>query len=315
VAASGNGEYGLLGLAFHPDFPEDPRIFLNYTIDSAGGDPPGSFGRTRVASYEVRSDDPDSVDLATEQVLYEMVQPQGNHNGGMLAFGPDGCLFVGTGDGGNSNDMGSGHSSQGNGQDLDNGLGKILRIDQDDPENAPPGNMSGAGEPMIWDYGIRNAWRFSFDRETGDLYIGDVGQGAREEIDVSPKGVGNVNWGWPILEGTACGPIGDCDTDGLEPPVHEYGRSGGDCVIGGYVYRGSEIPSLVGWYIYGDNGPGRHIRALTWDGTSSCDDPLLLHDRDGLDLPSDISSFGEDAQGELYVTTIGGGVYRFEAAD
>jgi glucose/arabinose dehydrogenase len=233
----------------------------------------------------------------------------------MLAFGPDGCLFIGAGDGGNGNDEGTGHAPGGNGQSLDTPLAKILRIDVDDPMSAAPGNMGG-GNKHIWDYGIRNPWRFSFDRETGDLYIGDVGQGAVEEIDVEVKGDGNHNYGWPIGEGTKCRGGGDpsgCDLSGLTPPVDDYPHVMDqiDCVVGGYVYRGSKIPSLKSWYVYGDNGPNGLIRTFVWDGEKRCKDTIDLSTRDGIHLDSDIVSFGEDGKGELYVMSHTG-VYQIE---
>jgi glucose/arabinose dehydrogenase len=237
----------------------------------------------------------------------------------MLAFGKDNCLYIGSGDGGNGNDTGSGHSAGGNGQDLAKPLGKILRVDPDNPEERAPGNPTGPAYEHIWDYGIRNPWRFSFDRDTGDLYIGDVGQDALEEISVAPRGVGDHNFGWPIAEGEECrGGGGGCEMDGLTPPAIDYahveGGASENCVIGGYVYRGSAIPSLAGWYLYGDSGGGRRIRAFVWDGEGACETPIQLSERDGLTVNARITSFGEDAAGELYVTT-SGGVYRFDEAE
>jgi glucose/arabinose dehydrogenase len=315
VATSGsiNDERGLLGLTFHPDYPADPRFYVNYTTQ------PAATLRTIISSFEVSASDPNAADPDSEQVLYDFDDPAGNHNGGMLAFGPDGCLYVGSGDGGDSNDMGDGHPAEGNGQNLATPLGKMLRFDVDNAEQGAPGNLQGAGIPHIWDYGLRNPWRFSFDRSTGDLYIGDVGQGAWEEIDVSPAGTGNKNWGWRIAEGNHCrpGPGADpsCDLDAFEPAVDEYPHgSGDDCVVGGYVYRGTVIPSLQGWYVYGDNGPGARIRAFVWDGAGRCGDrTIILSERDQIELDADITSFGEDSSGELYITT-SNSVYRIIAA-
>jgi glucose/arabinose dehydrogenase len=308
-----NDERGLLGLTFHPDYPADPRFYVNYTTQ------PAATLRTIISSFEVSASDPNAADPNSEQVLYDFDDPAGNHNGGMLAFGPDGCLYVGSGDGGDSNDIGEGHAAEGNGQNLATPLGKMLRFDVDDATTGAPGNLQGAGIPHIWDYGLRNPWRFSFDRDTGDLYIGDVGQGAWEEIDVEPAGAGNKNYGWRVAEGNHCRPGtgGDpgCDLDAFEPAVDEYAHANGDdCVVGGYVYRGTEIASLQGWYVYGDNGPGGRIRAFVWDGAGRCgDSTIILSERDSIDVGSDITSFGEDSSGELYVTT-STSVFRIVAA-
>ncbi|MDH5671589.1 MAG: PQQ-dependent sugar dehydrogenase [Myxococcales bacterium] len=306
--SSAGSELGLLGLSFHPDYPADPRFFINYTAS-------GDFGtETRISAFEVSAADPFVADADSEVVLLRFDQPQSNHNGGMLAFGPDGCLFVGTGDGGGSGDVGTGHASEGNGQSLDTEHGKILRLDVDAPDGAAPGNLEGAGIAHIWDWGIRNAWRFSFDRETGDLYIGDVGQGEWEEIDVEPAGSGLRNYGWPIMEANHCYNAASCDQAGLTLAVDEYPHGGGDdCVVGGHVYRGSAIPSLGGYYVYGDNGSGRKVRAFVWDGAGRCGDQTLeLSDQ--LTVDGDILSFGEDGLGEIYITTSAGTVYRIEAA-
>ncbi|MGD8860206.1 MAG: PQQ-dependent sugar dehydrogenase [Myxococcales bacterium] len=305
------GERGLLGLAFHPEYPEDPRFFVNYTADGPRG------LQTVVASFEVAADDPDRAAPDSEVRLLAYDQPESNHNGGMVAFGPDGCLYVGSGDGGGSGDglgdPSSAHAPEGNGQYLDTHLGKLLRLSVDTPEENAPGNLQDAPASHIWDYGLRNPWRFSFDRDTGDLYIGDVGQNAREEIDVAPAGHGNNNWGWRVAEGTACYESG-CTTEGLQPPAHDYMHVDDDldCVIGGYVYRGSAIPSLQGWYVYGDNGPGLRTYAFVWNGSGTCAPPIELTEQ--LDVADEISSFGQDADGELYITAVGGQVYRIEAA-
>jgi glucose/arabinose dehydrogenase len=313
TGTSGGHEYGLLGLAFHPNYPEDPRIFLNYTIDGYTTDDEEFSLETIVSSFEV-SDDANVIDMSSEQILVRFGQPQDNHNGGMLAFGKDNCLYVGTGDGGNFNDTGGGHSPGGNGQDLSKPLGKILRVDQDNPSVRAPGNPEGPEYQHIWDYGIRNPWRFSFDRDTGDMYIGDVGQNDHEEVSVAPRGVGNNNFGWPIMEGFSCFG-GGCDMNGLVLPASDYDNVEGDnCVIGGYVYRGAAIPTLQGWYVYGDSGSMRRIRAFVWDGETACETPIMLSERDGLALNARITSFGEDAAGELYVVT-SAGLYRFDEAE
>ena len=317
-AGGDGGEAGMLGLTFHPDYPTDPRFFVNYTTDDTGL-------KTIVASFEVMAADPDRGDPSTGVPLLTYMQPESNHNGGMVAFGPDGCLFVAAGDGGGSDDQHNGDT--GNGQNLDIPLGKILRIDVDEPTARAPGNLVGASEPHIWDYGVRNPWRFSFDRMSGDLYIGDVGQGAWEEVDVEPKGAGNKNYGWKVMEGTHCRPggPGTCNMSGLTLPVHEYPHGNGDdCVVGGYVYRGSAIPELQGWYLYGDNGggdgdpvnnsaaTGRRVRALVWDGEQRCQDtPPVVSQLNNFDIAQDITSFGEDTHGELYITTLHS-VYRID---
>jgi glucose/arabinose dehydrogenase len=193
----------------------------------------------------------------------------------------------------------------------------MLRLDVDNPDATAPGNLPG-GFAHIWDYGLRNPWRFSFDRNTGDLYIGDVGQGAWEEIDVEPAGSGQKNYGWPAAEGNHC-LSGGCTLSNYEPAVDEYPHaSGNDCVVGGYVYRGSAIPSLQGYYVYGDNGPGaggrRTIRAFVWDGNGRCgDETIELSSRDNITLAGEIASFGEDNAGELYITTTSGQLYKLQA--
>jgi glucose/arabinose dehydrogenase len=308
-AGGSGGEMGLLGMAFHPNYPTDPRFFVNYNTDE-------DERLTVIASFEVMADDPDKGDPESGAPLLTYVQPEGNHNGGMVAFGPDGCLFVASGDGGGSNDN---HGAMGNGQNLSTPLGKILRLDVDNPDEAAPGNMAG-GNPHIWSYGWRNPWRFSFDRMSGDMYIGDVGQGAWEEVDVEPKGVGHRNYGWKIMEGEHCRPggPGTCDMSGLTMPVHDYPHinMADDCIVGGYVYRGSAIPQLKGWYLYADNGPraaGRNVRALVWDGEERCQEtPPLISQLNNFNIQADITSFGEDANGELYITTLNS-VYRIDA--
>lgn len=306
VSGSGNDERGLLGLAFHPDYPSDPRFFVNYTGGTLDLN-------TYIESYTVTAD-PNVADPASDAPVHSFTQPEGNHNGGMLAFGPDGCLYAGTGDGGGSDDA---HSSaacpDGNGQCLATSLGKLLRIDVDDPSRRAPGNMPSPAERHIWDYGLRNPWRFSFDRTTGDIYIGDVGQGATEEIDVEPRGAGNLNYGWRIAEGDNCRPGGGaCSLTGLQPPVDEYAHANGnDCIVGGYVYRGSAITDLQGWYLYGDNGSNR-IWAFVWDGSGRCGGSTSDLSSQ-FTLSGDLTSFGEDENGELYLTTLTGNLYRIDA--
>ncbi|MFO1535038.1 MAG: sorbosone dehydrogenase family protein [Thermoplasmatota archaeon] len=275
------GEQGLLGIA--PDPREPGTLYVHYS-----GAPDG---RT-VLSHFVGQ---------VEHVLLEVAQPAANHNGGWLAFGPDGMLYLGLGDGGPGGDP------SGNGQNLGSLLGKILRIDVRVPCPAdpchyaiPPGNpfAQGGGRGEVWASGLRNPWRAAFDRETGELWIGDVGQNNWEEVDVQPAGKGGLNYGWSRYEGNH--PYrGDASRAGLTFPVAEYGHADGNCAVtGGVVYRGAAVPALRGTYLYGDYCSGR-LWGLK-DGASS----LLLET--GLS----ISSFGEDAAGEVCVVDRGGAVYR-----
>jgi glucose/arabinose dehydrogenase len=292
-------EQGLLGLAFHPSYASNGRFFIDYT--NLGGD-------TRVVAFTVSSD-PDSADPAGTPIL-SVAQPFPNHNGGQLAFGPDGFLYIGLGDGG------SGGDPRGNGQSLGTLLGKILRIDVDGaaPYAVPPSNpfvgRAGAmGE--IWSYGLRNPWRFSFDATSGAMWIGDVGQDAWEEIDVEPAGVGGRNYGWNRMEGTHCYPAGSaCDTTGLTRPLLEYPHRPDCSVTGGYVYRGSAMPELDGTYFYGDFCSGK-IRSARLVGTMATEmqdwTPVLRRESGG--ALTQISSFGVDARGELYMLLLDGDVY------
>jgi glucose/arabinose dehydrogenase len=296
---STGSERGLLGLAFHPDYESNGRFFVDYT-DSAGN--------TVVARYQV-SADPNVADPATAHTVLTVVQPASNHNGGQLQFGPDGLLYIGMGDGGGAGDPDD------NGQRIDVLLGKLLRIDVDsaEPYAIPPDNPFvgvPAARPEIWAYGLRNPWRFSFDRVTGDLFIADVGQSAREEIDFEPRGAGGgLDYGWDVEEGSLCydpdpgePPCGD---PGLVRPVLEYDHSLGCSVTGGFRYWGSAYPHLRGWYLYGDYCSGRIWGATNTSGSWIAHELLLS----GLS----IASFGEDANGELYVVdrdATSGTIYR-----
>jgi len=287
------GEQGLLGLAFHPAFATNGRFFVNYT--DANGD-------TVVAEYGLDAGETDRADPDSERVLLRIDQPFANHNGGNLAFGPDGFLYVGAGDGGSAGDP------MGNGQGLDTLLGKILRIDVDGrsggrPYAIPPDNPFVGREgarPEIWALGLRNPWRFSFDRGTGDLWIGDVGQASFEEIDTAPAGEPGVNYGWNTMEGRACfAPETGCDESGLALPVAVYGHDAGCSVTGGFVYRGARWPDLVGAYLFSDYCSGT-IWALDAEHPNA--GPTVL-----LETGRAISSFGEDEAGELCVTDLAGG--------
>ena len=296
------GERGLLGLAFPPDFAAKQRFYVNYTRQPDGA--------TVIARYSV-SAERDIADPASEQILLTVNQPFANHNAGQLAFGPDGLLYVGLGDGGSAGDP------QNNGQTPNALLGKMLRIDvETDPTGAyrvPTSNPfagNPAYRPEIWALGLRNPWRYSFDRETGDLWIADVGQNRAEEINFQPaSSPGGENYGWRIMEGLRCYPpqITNCDRTGLTLPVHEYTREQGDIsVTGGYVYRGARFPSLRGLYIYGDYGSGR-----IWGLRRT---PLTTENRLLLDTSFNISTFGEDEAGEIHVADHrSGDVYRIEA--
>jgi glucose/arabinose dehydrogenase len=293
------GERGLLGLAFHPGYKRNGRLFVNYTRKPDGA--------TVVAEYH-RSDNPARA-LANERVLMLVSQPHANHNGGMIAFGPDGYLYIGRGDGG------AGGDPQNRSQNRDDLLGKILRIDVDhgDPYGIPGDNpfVSGGGRPEIFALGLRNPWRFSFDRDTGSLWIADVGQDKWEEIDLVLRG---KNYGWRIMEGSHCySPKFFCDTTGLTPPVAEYGHEGGRCsVTGGYVYRGTKSPALRGWYLYADYCSGElfGLPASSNGRHDGAGEPTVLL-RTGLR----VSSFGEDDAGELYVIGHAGTVHRLTAVE
>ncbi|TAJ99912.1 MAG: glucose dehydrogenase [Chloroflexota bacterium] len=291
---SGGGEQGLLGIAFHPSYPTDNRVFVDYT---------NTAGDTVVASFRVDPGAPNVVIPGSEALVIAIDQPFANHNGGAINFGPDGYLYIALGDGGDGGDPGN------RAQNKDSLLGKILRLDVSPATGyAIPGSnpfVGGAGADEIWLYGLRNPFRFSFDRSTGDLWLGDVGQGEWEEVDVARAGVGGLNFGWRIMEGSHCfNPSPDCPTSGLTLPVVEYPHVGGHCaVIGGNVYRGSAYPALRGGYIFSDECTG-----FTWAVAAAASGPqaLVLVD----DTSSGIAGYGEDESGELYAADLDGPIYR-----
>src|SRR5512134_2997646 len=292
-----NVEQGLLGLAFHPDYLVNCQFFVSYT-DTAGD--------TRIVRYAV-SANADVADPASGDTILAVDQPFDNHNGGMIAYGPDGFLYVGLGDGGDAGDP------DGNGQDLATLLGKILRIDPDGgiPYGIPGTNpfVSTAGaRGEIWALGLRNPWRFSFDRGTGDLYIGDVGQATWEEIDYQVAlAAGGANYGWRVMEGPDCFGAANCDRTGLTLPIHAYPTSEGCAVVGGYVYRGTAVTALAGQYVYSDNCAG-FIR--TFEVAGGVDGNHRV--RTGTFTPgTGVTSFGEDGDGDLYVMTLSGKLFRF----
>jgi len=287
------GERGLLGLAFAPTFAEDGRFYVDYTDRD---------GNTVVAELRAPDAAEDRADPGSERVLLRIRQPFANHNGGALAIGPDGLLWIATGDGG------SGGDPQGNGQRLDTLLGKLLRIDPRPAGGAPYGipadnPFAGRAEARgeIWAYGLRNPWRFSFDRASGDLWIGDVGQSSIEEVNRWPAGSpAGPNFGWNTMEASDCfDPAEGCPTDGLVLPVAEYGHDLGCSVTGGYVYRGTAVPGLAGTYLYADFCSGT-IWGL--DASAERPAPRLL-----LESGRALASFGEDEAGELYVLDLAGG--------
>ncbi len=296
-SVSSGGEMGLLGLAFHPNYESNGYFYVNYTKSSP-------YRRTLISRFKVSSTNPDSADRSTSTILMEISQPYSNHNGGQLAFGPDGYLYIALGDGG------SGGDPQDNGQNKSSWLGKLLRINVDQtqgtlkyaipPDNPFAGNIQGYKEE-IYAYGLRNPWRFSFDFPTGRLWCADVGQNALEEIDVIING---GNYGWRCYEGTLPYNLSGCTATNYLPPIFEYPRSEGTSVTGGYVYRGPNVPGIYGKYIYGDY-VSRKIWAITYDGINPPTNQLLLT------APGAITSFGVDMNNELYVVSFDSKIYRF----
>lgn len=294
VDDSGNEE-GLLGLAFHPNYESNGYFFVNYTASGPN--------RTVISRFKVSSANPNQADPASELVIMEIEQPYSNHNGGQISFGPDGFLYIAVGDGG------SGGDPQGHGQNRKTLLGSILRINIDQrkgnlnyaipADNPFAGNSEGFREE-IYAYGLRNPWRFSFDSKTRQLWTGDVGQNAYEEIDIIKKG---GNYGWNTMEGFHCHkPSSGCNMAGLEPPVWEYGRSEGVSITGGFVYRGTILKQLIGRYIYADFASGR-IWALDISDPANPQNTELVR-------ASSVSSFGIDQNRELYICSFDNKIYK-----
>lgn len=308
MVSSGN-EQGLLGLTFDPNYQTNRKFYVDYTDLN---------GNTNIASYQVSASN-SRVANTTQTPILSIAQPYANHNGGWLGFGPDNNLYIAMGDGGDSNDPGN------RAQSLDSLLGKMLRINPNGadafpadatrnyaiPASNPFVNKSGADE--IWAYGLRNPWRNSFDSATGDLYIGDVGQGAREEIDYqAASSTGGENYGWRAWEGTQSTGLGGLNnTSPALFPIHEYGHTSGNiAVTGGYVYRGDAIEGLDGTYFFGDYGSGR-VWSFRYDGTTKTE----FQQRNGELVPNvgtlnRISSFGEGADGELYIVDLDGEIFK-----
>ncbi|MEZ4594574.1 MAG: PQQ-dependent sugar dehydrogenase [Chloroflexota bacterium] len=322
VDSETNPERGLLGLAFHPNYPTTPYFYVNYTAVSGSGD-------TIIARYTVSSD-PNVANPNSAVEILRIDQPNGNHNAGDLNFGPqDGYLYIAMGDGGSSNDSGTGHNAAiGNAQDMTQLLGKVLRIDVDASSGLAPdcGTVNGGTPPYtipndnpfiangdnicneIWASGLRNPWRVSFDRQTYDYYIADVGQGAQEEVNFQPaSSTGGENYGWRCYEGelfTNLDSMGECPGP-YATPFDVYPRSDGQAVTGGYVYRGNDYPTLQGIYIYAD-----YVSSNFWLAQNSGSWTITPLGGIGVSNPS---TFGEGCDGELYVASLGGTIYKIQA--
>jgi glucose/arabinose dehydrogenase len=288
---SGGNEQGLLSMAFHPDYGANGRFYVNYT---------GNDGDTRVERYAV-SADPDIADADSTVPILGVPQPRSNHNGGHILFGPDGMLYVALGDGGSAGDPFN------NGQNAGTLLGSLLRLDVDGGlPYAIPGDNPFGNE--IWAIGLRNPWRIAFDPAAGTLYIADVGQSSREEVNAVGGDESGLNYGWSIMEGSSCFGGGGCDDTGLVLPVLEYGHNEGCSVTGGFVYRGSALPEVVGHYFYSDFCTG-FLRSFRFDGADATEQ--MEWDVGGL---GSVLSFGRDAAGELYILSDNGRVVKLVRA-
>jgi glucose/arabinose dehydrogenase len=310
LVTTGGNEQGLLGLAFHPDYASNGQLYVNYT----GG------GGTKIVRYLRNPADFNLALPGSAQMVIEYSQPQSNHNGGGLAFGPNGYMWIGTGDGGNFNDTGTGHVAGGNAQSGTTLLGKMLRIDVDGddfgadpnrnyaiPDDNPFVNDSSVLDEIIH-FGMRNPWRFDFDRMTGDLLIGDVGQNAREEVDYLGRADVDaatfINWGWRCMEGAICTGLSGCacPSPTLTGPIAGYTHGVGQSLTGGYVYRGDAIPDLAGTYFYADYQASKFF-SIRYDGVTLSEVKMRT---DELDPPGSLAinrpaAFGEDAAGEMYI--------------
>ncbi|MFN8519675.1 MAG: PQQ-dependent sugar dehydrogenase [Chloroflexota bacterium] len=293
-----DGERGLHAVALHPKFAKNGKFYVNYNTPA---------GNTRIVEYRQRKPGQE-VGAGSGTVLMDFSRPEWNHNGGWLGFGPDGYLYIASGDGGGN----APGDPFGNGQDRSDLFGSILRIDVDkgSPYAIPKDNpfRKGGGRKELWNYGLRNPWRASFDRLTGDLWIGDVGQSDTEEIDIQKEGKGGLNFGWSIMEGSDCHRKANCSTKGLTMPVTEYAHGAKGCsVTGGYVYRGTESPALYGAYLFTD-----YCSGIIWgiDASKAKAGAKLQPKKLLRKKGSAFVSFGEDDDGELYLVSIGGGVYH-----
>jgi glucose/arabinose dehydrogenase len=287
------GERGLLSVAFHPQYRTNGFFYVYFT---------GASGELRIERFTVSSN-PNQANPTSAKVILTVPHPRSNHNGGLAMFGPDGMLYLGLGDGGGGGDPDL------NGQNVNSLLGKLLRIDVNsgDPYSIPAGNpFAGRADAKkeIWAFGLRNPWRYAFDRTAGNLYIADVGQDVTEEVNVVASTRPGVNYGWNITEGSNCYNASSCSKQGIDLPVVEYGHTDGQCSItGGFVYRGSAMPEIAGTYFYSDYCAG-WLKSFRYDGTATEKRTWSIGSV-GL-----VTSFGEDASGELYLTSSNGKVYR-----
>ena len=300
LVESGGSEQGLLSVAFPDDFAESETFYVYYTARREGE----SVGDNTIARYLVSGDDPDRADRESGEVILSLPDQRVNHNGGQLHFGPDGYLYASLGDGGGAGDP------LGNAQNPHTLFGAVIRIDPGavaDPYEVPVDNpfVDGReGAPEVWAYGLRNPWRFSFDRDSGDFYVGDVGQNATEEIDWLPADTpGGANFGWNAMEGTSCFRTDACDADRFVAPIAEYSHQFGCSVVGGYVYRGEREPGLAGVYLFADFCSG-----LVWGLGRDERGEWVMSEPVASNLS--ISSFGEDANGEVYVVDLSGAIFR-----
>ncbi len=297
IVDGSGADNGLLGLAFHPQYTANGRLFVHFT---------DKMNNSVIAELARSAGDPDVANPALTKTFFTVATPAKIRYGGDVAFGADGFLYIGLGDGSPAGDPA--HTAL----DLTTKLGKMLRIDVDNYPTPPAGNMTGANvDPQIWDFGFREPWRFSFDRLTGDLYIAEVGDADWQEINVESAGDGRRNYGWSVTEGAHCKQPG-CDLMGITQPVVEYPNATDCAVIGGYVYRGSKNSCLTGWYLFGDYCTN-NIRAMTWQHGVAPTVSIVTDRVDPNGVLKGMSSFGQDADGELYVVDFGGNaVYRID---